>query len=160
CGAGVVVMEPSTSLAVVPAKAGTHIPEAVVMGPQRKRVYARLRRAMRGDDSMYFRRTRSPLSSSPFKCVSRRRRATRHDHLHVQSLGSGVRAISHQPVGRPRQGGGLRRGKEGRAGGAAQHAARARHVSAGAAGWRGDPARRYTPPPATPPPPPRVVPTP
>ena len=38
--------------AVVPAKAGTHIPEPVVMGPQHKRVYARLRRAMRGDDSV------------------------------------------------------------------------------------------------------------
>jgi hypothetical protein len=35
---------------VVPAKAGIHIPEAVVMGPQHKRVYARLRRAMRGDE--------------------------------------------------------------------------------------------------------------
>jgi hypothetical protein len=31
------------------AKAGTHIPEAGVMGPQHKRVYARLRRAMRGE---------------------------------------------------------------------------------------------------------------
>src|SRR5262249_4017968 len=29
--------------------AGTHIPEPVVMGRQHKRVYARLRRAMRGD---------------------------------------------------------------------------------------------------------------
>jgi len=38
---------------VVPAKAGTHIPEAVVLGPQHKRVHARLRRAMRGDDSNY-----------------------------------------------------------------------------------------------------------
>jgi len=38
-------------VAVVPANAGTHIPEPVVMGPQHKRVYARLRRAMRGDDS-------------------------------------------------------------------------------------------------------------
>src|SRR5258708_23137210 len=33
-GAGVVLMEPSTSLAVVPAKAGTHIPEAGVIGPR------------------------------------------------------------------------------------------------------------------------------
>ena len=38
-------------IAVVPAKAGTHIPEPVVMDPQHKRVYARLRRAMRADDS-------------------------------------------------------------------------------------------------------------
>jgi len=40
------------SVIVVPAKAGTYIPEAVVIGPQHKRVYARLRRAMRGDDSI------------------------------------------------------------------------------------------------------------
>jgi len=38
-------------VAVVSAKAETHIPEPVVMGPRHKRVYARLRRAMREDDS-------------------------------------------------------------------------------------------------------------
>src|SRR6516165_5199901 len=47
----------------------------------------------------------------------------------------------YQPVGGPRQGGSVRRGEEGRAGGAAQHAARARHVSAGAAGARRDRSR-------------------
>src|SRR5262245_40820938 len=35
---------------IVPAKAGTHIPRPILMGSQHKRVYARLRRTMRGDD--------------------------------------------------------------------------------------------------------------
>jgi hypothetical protein len=40
------------TFAVVPAKAGTHNHRLWNMGPQHKRVYARLRRAMRGDDSV------------------------------------------------------------------------------------------------------------
>ncbi len=39
------------SVTVVPAQAGTHNHRHWNMGPQHKRVYARLRRAMRGDDS-------------------------------------------------------------------------------------------------------------
>src|SRR5260370_7467813 len=101
-----------------------------------------------------FRRTRSPLSS-PHQ--TRNRRATRHDHLHVQSLGSGLPAIPHQPVGDARQGGGVRRGEEGRTAGAAQHAARAPHVSPGAPV---SPAPRRHPPPPSPPPPPPPPPTP
>src|SRR5262249_56738474 len=92
-----------------------------------------------------------PVKLASSKCITRNRKAIHHDHLHVQSLGSGLRAIPHQPVGGPRQGGGLRRGEEGRAGGAAQHAARAPHVSPGAAGGRAPPSRGPPPPPARPP---------
>ncbi len=53
-----------------------------------------------------------------------------------------LRAIPHQPVGRARQGGGLCRGQEGRAVGAAEHPARPGHVSAGAAGAGRDRPRR------------------
>jgi hypothetical protein len=44
-------LAPYHIVVVVSAKAETHIPEPVVMGPRHKRVYARFRRAMRGDDS-------------------------------------------------------------------------------------------------------------
>src|SRR5262249_49132899 len=98
-----------------------------------------------GRSQRCFQAAAKPVKLASSKCITRNRKATHHDHLHVQSLGSGLRAIPHQPVGGPRQGGGLRRGEEGRAGGAAQHAARARHVSAGAAGGR--PAPPHPPPP-------------
>src|SRR5258708_20820668 len=108
----------------------------------------------------YFHAAAKPVKLALLKCVTRNRRATRHDHLHVQSLGSGLPAIPHQPVGDARQGGGVRRGEEGRTGGAAQHAARAPHVSAGAAGAPRGPPPPPPPPPAPPPRPPRVSPHP
>src|SRR5262249_36061508 len=50
--AGLRIAEGSTrTRSVVPANAGTHNHRLWNMGPQHKRVYARLRRAMRGDDN-------------------------------------------------------------------------------------------------------------
>src|SRR5262249_7856606 len=60
-----------SSYYVVPAKAGTHIPEPVIMGPQHKRVYARLRHAMRGDDKTVMRGL--PLCSPDFAAAVLRR---------------------------------------------------------------------------------------
>src|SRR3989442_1894930 len=54
----------------------------------------------------YFQVAGKTVKLASSKCVSRRRRATRHDHLHVQSLGSDLRAIPHQPVRGPGPGAG------------------------------------------------------
>jgi hypothetical protein len=61
-----------------------------------------------------------------------------NDHLHVQGIGSHLRTIPHQLIGGAGQGRRSRRGEEDWACGAAEFAALSRHVSAGAAGARGD----------------------
>src|SRR6516164_9113237 len=78
---------------VVPAKAGTHIPEPVIMGPQHKRVYARLRHAMRGDDKTVMRGF--PIRSPDFAAAVFRR----GDDLHVLvRTGDGAERLVDVPL--------------------------------------------------------------